>query len=366
MLSASIRIYASPLDTEPSGAGFLLDPRHAGASLMACCSTGSNPRVVAGRVSAAAKLIWSSKAADVAILELDRPLGSASATLAPAKLWRQGQTVYRIAYESSGEPAIASAKIQGIATPPGSPPGIKTSTAASESIAGGALYDACGNVTGIGTAAAAGQPDASAVDPMVAGIVSAGIPVTLAVKPCIATGSATGSGGLLKSGLWIAGILVASCAGWTGTRWMVGQRVPQTTRAMNPAAPPSFQTLPEAASPTPRQEPKIAPKPFLQAIAGQYMGAAFALDAGASTLGRDPQASNLVFGSDSDSISKRHCTVLWDPGRQIFVIEDHGSTNGTYLSTGERLMPNLPRDLRPGDRFYIGDLRNQFEVILDI
>ena len=49
----------------------------------------------------------------------------------------------------------------------------------------------------------------------------------------------------------------------------------------------------------------------------------------------------------------------------MFVIEDLGSTNGTFLDTGERLPPGQPRDLRSGERFYVGDLRNQFEVRME-
>jgi pSer/pThr/pTyr-binding forkhead associated (FHA) protein len=74
---------------------------------------------------------------------------------------------------------------------------------------------------------------------------------------------------------------------------------------------------------------------------------------------------NLVFPAESASVSKRHCTVRWDAPRGVFVLEDLGSTNGTFLASGERLTPHVPRDLRPGERFYIGDLRNQFEVALE-
>jgi pSer/pThr/pTyr-binding forkhead associated (FHA) protein len=82
-------------------------------------------------------------------------------------------------------------------------------------------------------------------------------------------------------------------------------------------------------------------------------------------LGRDQRAANLVFAAEADSISKRHCMVSWDKARATFVIEDLGSTNGTFLSTGERLTPGRPRDLPPGARFFIGDLRNQFEVRME-
>ena len=82
-------------------------------------------------------------------------------------------------------------------------------------------------------------------------------------------------------------------------------------------------------------------------------------------LGRDQSVANLVFPPESDSVSKRHCTVRWDAGRGVFVLEDLGSTNGTFLANGVRLGPSQPCDLRPGDKFYIGDLRNQFEVRME-
>ena len=104
---------------------------------------------------------------------------------------------------------------------------------------------------------------------------------------------------------------------------------------------------------------------MLRGVSGQYAGSSINLESGASTLGRDPHGANLVFSSEADSISKRHCTVRWDGARGVFVIEDLGSTNGTFLDTGERLPPGQPRDLRSGERFYVGDLRNQFEVRME-
>src|SRR5262249_26669181 len=114
--------------------------------------------------------------------------------------------------------------------------------------------------------------------------------------------------------------------------------------------------------------PPVAPaatKPALKGVAGQYAGSEVPIDATTTVLGRDPQAANLVFTSEADSVSKRHCSIRWDAARGAFVLEDLGSTNGTFLASGERLNPGQPRDLRPGMRFYLGDLRNQFEVALE-
>jgi pSer/pThr/pTyr-binding forkhead associated (FHA) protein len=55
--------------------------------------------------------------------------------------------------------------------------------------------------------------------------------------------------------------------------------------------------------------------------------------------------------------SSRHARV-YEQGR-ILVIEDLGSTNGTYLN--EELLDG-PRPLHPGDRVRIGDSEFSFEV----
>ena len=105
-------------------------------------------------------------------------------------------------------------------------------------------------------------------------------------------------------------------------------------------------------------------RPALLGITGRYSGESIELGETGVTLGRDPRAASLVFAHAS-SISKRHCTVRWDAARRVFILEDHGSTNGTFLAGGERLTPDVPRDLPPGGRFYLGDLYTQFEVRLE-
>jgi hypothetical protein len=50
------------------------------------------------------------------------------------------------------------------------------------------------------------------------------------------------------------------------------------------------------------------------------------------------------------------------------ILEDMGSMNGTFVEPGQlglpgdRLKPGVPRSLRVGDRFYLGDARFMFEV----
>ena len=81
-------------------------------------------------------------------------------------------------------------------------------------------------------------------------------------------------------------------------------------------------------------------------------------------LGRDPQQAQLVFPSNAEDISRTHTVVKYDASSQSFLVEDR-STNGTFLVTGERLKPGEVRRLHAGDRFYLSDNRNMFEVRLE-
>lgn len=77
-------------------------------------------------------------------------------------------------------------------------------------------------------------------------------------------------------------------------------------------------------------------------------------------IGRDPRICQVVFPASERSVSGRHCRVQNMNG--CMVVTDLGSTNGTFLHSGERLMPNAPRTLGNGDGFYLGDRNNMFTV----
>ncbi|HEX2954296.1 MAG TPA: trypsin-like peptidase domain-containing protein [Bacillota bacterium] len=79
-------------------------------------------------------------------------------------------------------------------------------------------------------------------------------------------------------------------------------------------------------------------------------------------IGRDPRFCQLVFPAKHEEISKIHCKIKYDPVTRIFVLVDMQSSNGTYLASGDRLAPNAPWNLRPGERFYLSRHDNMFEV----
>lgn len=64
------------------------------------------------------------------------------------------------------------------------------------------------------------------------------------------------------------------------------------------------------------------------------------------TLGRDPQGDLSI---DDARVSWRHATISW--GGRSWFIEDHGSTNGTYVQ-GQRIHQ---MDIGPGSAVYLGN-----------
>ena|SRR5215203_2377120 len=95
-----------------------------------------------------------------------------------------------------------------------------------------------------------------------------------------------------------------------------------------------------------------APKLRVGSGAGLRAGAAYDLSEGA-LLGRGDQADIVL---EDSFASSRHARLV--PRGDVIVLEDLGSTNGTYLND-EPLRG--PQPLHPGDRIRIGDTAFTFE-----
>jgi hypothetical protein len=409
--------------------GFFIDSRHVVSNILDCCGKSDKgeqvtPIVYWGKDDAgAAKVIWSSEDTEIAILELDKPLNHPGVSIAPSKLVRQGEPVYSVQYPKPGDNGsaqLAEGKLTGTAAAGDkNVPLYKSNLQMNPNNAGGALFDACGNAIGINLTMKDGEQYAFVIDSLIGALQAAGVQAAVADQPCSASGgsgaSGAGAGGGTQGGgdggkqtkgkakeggepgprpqwrlpqgsEWIPVVIVLGllALAFRPARKQVAQvvtgrhRLPESAPYPYPGAPPApYAPTPYTPAPyggTPGMAgmpappvpmaPPVATRPVLRGITGQYAGSAFSLEGG-STLGRDPAAANLVFGGEASSVSKRHCSVRWDAGRGLFLLEDHGSTNGTFLASGERLIPNQPRELRPGERFYIGDLRNQFGVTLE-
>lgn len=60
-------------------------------------------------------------------------------------------------------------------------------------------------------------------------------------------------------------------------------------------------------------------------------------------------------------VSRRHVRITYRGN--IYMIEDLGSTNGTFLNRGRRLLPGSPQVLSEGDEIIVGKTFLRFHVV---
>ena len=80
------------------------------------------------------------------------------------------------------------------------------------------------------------------------------------------------------------------------------------------------------------------------------------------TIGRNANVCQLVYPETARGISGVHCRIQnTDVG--VF-LTDLGSTNGTFLADGTRLLPNKPQMLPDGQGFYLGSREHGFDILI--
>ncbi len=92
---------------------------------------------------------------------------------------------------------------------------------------------------------------------------------------------------------------------------------------------------------------------------GVYAGAELELTEPV-VIGRNEQVCNLIIPGNS-LISSQHCRI--EPGQGFAVLTDLGSTNGTYLDNGTKLVPNQPVRLSSRQGFFLSDGSVSFIVM---
>ena len=113
---------------------------------------------------------------------------------------------------------------------------------------------------------------------------------------------------------------------------------------------------------TPPQQPKPAATPKLVAVSGQLAGMSFPIDSRGIMIGRDPSCCGVVVNKDTAGISRHHCTVSYNTQTGMFIVNDCGSSYGTFTASGMRVMNGQPVALNNGERFYLGSPANSFEL----
>lgn len=150
---------------------------------------------------------------------------------------------------------------------------------------------------------------------------------------------------------------------------MVESIAPPTDPAPEPeyiapaAMPPSAAV--EPAVPVLNNKPST-PHSRLVVERGAAANTEFLLTAEESYIGRW-DADNGIFPEvdldpyDPDAkVSRKHARII--KGASTFMIEDLGSTNGTFINRGRRLLPGSPQVLNEGDEIIVGKTFLRFHI----
>lgn len=95
---------------------------------------------------------------------------------------------------------------------------------------------------------------------------------------------------------------------------------------------------------------------------GYYENQSFSLSNGKLTIGRDYKVCNVVYPPTTAGISSVHCEISYDASINKCVLIDRGSSYGTFLLNGEKIVASKPYYLNPGDSFYLASIANKFEI----
>lgn len=99
---------------------------------------------------------------------------------------------------------------------------------------------------------------------------------------------------------------------------------------------------------------------------GNSAGKQFPLSSQDSNIGRWDAEGGVFPDVDLDTddpeakVSRRHARISLREGK--YVIEDLGSTNGTFVNRGRRLTPGDRRPLKDGDEIIVGKTFLRFRV----
>ncbi|HWT74387.1 MAG TPA: RDD family protein [Mobilitalea sp.] len=102
--------------------------------------------------------------------------------------------------------------------------------------------------------------------------------------------------------------------------------------------------------------------PTVVCISGPCAGKAFNIPQQGITFGRDSNLCEIAFSENTKGISRIHCKVLFNYQTQMFVLYDMGSSYGTFLENGTKVLQDQPVALSSGQGFYLASNSNFFRV----
>lgn len=120
----------------------------------------------------------------------------------------------------------------------------------------------------------------------------------------------------------------------------------------------------------PPQSGQLAPKANSNAKLiidrGEASGTEFPISRDEATIGRWDADNGIFPDVDLDTfdqeakVSRRHARVIFRDDK--YFLEDLGSTNGTFINRGRRLLPGTPQPLADGDEIIVGKTFLRFRI----
>ncbi len=345
--------------------------------VVSCTGEGGSAGVLIGAQTVPAKVLGSSPRKDLAILEPERPLGKPAVMLATSERVSEGQSVYALGFPGEAQArseevnvSVTKGIISALVTSQAGVQQYQTDAAINPGNSGGPLFNEDGYVVGINTAKAlaaalvVGQDGKVTTERLVSG---EGIGWAVRVDELLPELQKVGVSYQLARRSWwdslplgltalILGLLGVGGIAFVWLRKARGHGVFERTASNNRERLDRYLSR-GSSSVTSR-------KPMLRGIAGHFQDSVLELEDETLTIGRDPQTCQLVFPATLTNVGRKHCLLRFDKKEQVFWLQDCHSTNGTFLQSGERLVPEQPKRLRPGDRFYLSDQSTTFEVQL--
>jgi hypothetical protein len=363
------------------GSGYVIgDARHIVTNWHVCCSP-ADPRsgqeaarkievFLTPSLAVPAETVWNSIEKDLAVIRIDRDSGRPAAAFAPRSITSDGQRVFALGFPGAAdvmtdEAGRAEVKIaDGIisASVRGNPSRrllantllYQTTISTNPGNSGGPVFDECGRVVATHSSSAPGSVGVKfsiQIDELLPALRTLGLKPDVAGERC-SVGTVPPERDptydyLILGGQAATALLALAAIAMAATR-RGRDYVKRVTTSYRKGGP----------MPAPRGKGR----PVLKGVSGYYNGTVLELEDETFTFGRDSRAANLVFPADTGNVSRRHCSIRYDPMLERFILEDSWSTNGTYLENGEQLTAGQPYELKSGDRFYVGCRDNTFEV----
>ncbi len=377
-----------------AGSGFIVGEGSYAVTNEHVVNCGGKLMVLVGEEPVPAELVWSSKVKDLAVLKLQHPSNLQPLTFARGEGVHEADTVYALGFPGAPDTVvdlksmllvkiskgIISAKVK-------SKDGTQlyqTDAAINPGNSGGPLVNDEGRVIGINamkpmaqvltlgpglkptlTRMATGEGVGMAIQ------ADELLPELDRLKIAYSAGNSAALGVLFSPGG--QGLLLALLSVLLVGSFAVGLKVYRSGWVrFGPQDAPGGRSSPPHGQ---ASAPQRGQAPVLRCLAGEHAGNSLMLGPSPLVLGRDPAVCQLVFDKASKGISRRHCVLSYLPEVRAFMLEDAGSTQGTYLLRGSatrgvqapageavRLAPGKPVRLAPGDRFFLSDKRALFEV----